>query len=118
MIKFIKIDKEINLKDITLENVKSLKLLEPFGESNKTPIFIYRNLRIDSIRALSEGKHLKLTLRQDNKNLINVMGFNLGELTNDYRIGDKVDIVGSLEINKFNGEESIQILLKDMMKSI
>ena len=32
--------------------------------------------------------------------------------------GDKVDIVGSLEINKFNGEQSIQILLKDMMKSI
>ena len=46
------------------------------------------------------------------------MGFNLGHFTNDYRIGDKVDVVGSLEINKFNGEENMQILLKDMMKSI
>ena len=52
IIPVIKIDKEIELKDLSLENVKSLNLLEPFGEANKTPIFIYRNLRIDSIRAL------------------------------------------------------------------
>jgi len=36
-------------KDISVDNVKNLKYLEPFGESNKTPIFIYRNLKIDSV---------------------------------------------------------------------
>ena len=41
-------------------------MLEPFGEKNKNPIFVYKNLKIDSIRALSEGKHLKLTLKDDN----------------------------------------------------
>ena len=35
-----------------------------------------------------------------------------------YKIGDKVDIVGNLEINSFNGIESIQINIKDIMKSI
>ena len=118
IVSILKVDAEVDLNDINMEIVESLKQLEPFGEENKVPLFVFKNLKIDSIRALSEGKHLKLTLRQDNKNLINAMGFNQGELTNDYRIGDKVDIVGSLEINKFNGEESIQILLKDMMKSI
>ena len=118
IVSILKIDAEVQLEDINMQIVESLKHLEPFGEQNKVPLFVFKNLKIDSIRALSEGKHIKLTLRQDNKNLINAMGFNLGELTNDYRIGDKVDIVGSLEINKFNGEESIQILLKDMMKSI
>ena len=118
IVPILKIDAQVDLKDINMEIVESLKQLEPFGEENKVPLFVFKNLKIDSIRALSEGKHIKLTLRQDNQNLINAMGFNLGELTNDYRIGDKVDIVGSLEVNKFNGEESIQILLKDMMKSI
>lgn len=118
IVPILKIDAQVDLKDINMQIVESLKQLEPFGEENKVPLFVFKNLKIDSIRALSEGKHIKLTLRQDNQNLINAMGFNLGELTNDYRIGDKVDIVGSLEINKFNGEESIQILLKDMMKSI
>lgn len=112
----IKIDKEINLKDITLESVKSLKLLEPFGESNKTPIFIYKNLRIDSIRALSEGKHLKLTLK-DGNTIINAIGFNMGKCSEEYLIGDRVDVIGVLETNVFNGVESVQINMKDIRKS-
>lgn len=112
----IKIDKEINLKDITLESVKSLKLLEPFGEANKTPVFIYRNFKIDSIRALSEGKHLKLTLKDENT-IINAIGFNMGKCSEEYLIGDKIDVIGVLEINSFNGVESVQINMKDIRKS-
>lgn len=112
----IKVDKEINLKDITIENVKNLSLLEPFGEANKTPIFIYKNLRIDSIRALSEGKHLKLTLK-DGNTIINAIGFNMGQYSEEYLIGDKIDVIGILEINSFNGIENVQINMKDIRKS-
>ncbi len=112
----IKIDKEINLKDIYIENVKELNLLEPFGEANKTPIFIYKNLRIDSIRALSEGKHLKLTLKEGNT-IINAIGFNMGQYAEEYQLGDKIDVIGVLEINTFNGIESVQINMKDLRKS-
>ena len=97
--------------------VNSLKELEPFGEENKNPLFVFKNLKIDSIRALSEGKHLKLTLK-DSKNIVNAIGFNLGELVNEYKIGDKIDVVGNLEINSFNGVDNIQINIKDIMKSI
>ena len=48
------------------------------------PIFAFKNLRIDSIRALSEGKHLKLTLKEDNK-IINAIGFNMGTLAEEYK---------------------------------
>lgn len=112
----IKIDKEISGEDINTDTIKELKVLEPYGEANKMPLFIYKNLKIDSIRALSEGKHIKLTLRDKNI-LIDAIGFNMGRLVNDFLLGDKVDIVGSLEINKFNGRESVQINLKDMRKS-
>lgn len=112
----IKVDKEINLRDITIDNVKNLNLLEPFGESNKTPIFVYKNLKIDSIRALSEGKHLKLTLK-DGNTIINAIGFNMGEYSGEYLIGDKIDVIGVLEINSYNGIESVQINMKDLRKS-
>lgn len=112
----IKIDKEIKLKDITLADVKNLSLLEPFGEANKTPIFIYKNLKIDSIRALSEGKHLKLTLKDDNI-IINAIGFNMGKYSEEYLIGDKIDVIGVLETNTFNGIENIQINMRDIRKS-
>lgn len=68
-------------------------------------------------KSLSNGKHLKLTLK-DNKNIVNAIGFNLGNLVTEYKIGDKVDIVGNLEINSFNGVDNIQINIKDLMKSL
>ena len=64
-----------------------------------------------------EGKHLKLTLK-DNNTIVNAIGFNMGKFAEEYRIGDKIDVVGNLEINSFNGVDSIQINLKDIMKSI
>lgn len=113
----IKIDCEIGKKELNKQTVEQIKLLEPFGEKNKPPLISYKNLKIVSIRTLSEGKHLKLMLK-DGNDTVNAIGFNLGELINDYRIGDKVDVVGTLEINNYNCEEQIQINIKDMMKSI
>lgn len=114
----IKIDSILNVDTITKEMVKSLNLLEPFGEANKTPIFVFKNLKVDSIRALTEGKHLKLSLKTNQNTYIDAIGFNLGSLSEEYKIGDKVDVAGNLEINAFNNKENIQINLKDMMRSL
>ena len=113
----IYIDGVLTANDININLVKQLKQLEPFGEGNKTPLFVYKGLKINSIRALTEGKHLKLTLKEDNL-IIDAIGFNMGKLVDEYLIGDKVDIVGMLEINSFNGIETVQLNLKDIMKSV
>ena len=110
------IDKQIEQKDLAKEVVERIQLLEPFGEDNNVPIFIYKDIKIDSIRTLSEGKHLKLTLIDDGY-IINAIGFNIGNLADEYLVGDKVDLLGQLEINSFNGIDSVQINLKDMRKT-
>ena len=107
----------MNLNEIDRQMVESIKKLEPFGEGNKMPVFAFKNLKIDSIRALSEGKHLKLTLKSNN-NIVNAIGFNMGYLAEEYLIGDKVDVAGVLEINNFGGVDNLQINIKDIMKSI
>lgn len=117
IVPIINVDAKINLNQVSRETVESLKQLEPFGEGNKTPIFALKNLKVDSIRSLSEGKHIKMTLK-DGNSVVNAIGFNLGYLADEYRIGDKIDVVGTLEINSFNGVDSLQINLKDVMKSI
>lgn len=116
IIPIINIDEEISLKNIKIEDVKSLKMLEPFGEGNKTPLFLFKNLKINSIRALTEGKHLKLTLKDENY-IIDAIGFNMGSLSEQYLLDDKVDVVGTLDINTFNGNENMQITIKDIRKS-
>lgn len=117
LISKIEIDEEVTSKDITIENIKELEKLEPFGEGNVEPIFLYRNLKISSIRTLSEGKHIKLSLIDENV-VIDAIGFGMGEIANQYQIGDKVDIIGNIQINKFNNVEKIQILIKDLRKAI
>lgn len=116
IIPIIKIDEETLLKNVSLETVRELSLLEPYGEANKVPLFLIRNLKIQSIRTLSEGKHLKVKLGQDSY-MIDAIGFGVGEWAEDYLIGDKVDVVGSLEVNSFNGNEQVQLVIKDMRKS-
>ena len=101
IIPVLNIDAKIDLNILNKEMIESLKELEPFGEANKMPIFAFKGLKIDSIRSLSEGKHLKLTLKDENK-IINAIGFNIGDLVEEYKIGDKIDVAGVLEINTFN----------------
>ena len=117
IIPIIKIDNEIDIRKINIQDVKDLNLLEPYGEANKVPLFIIKNLKIQAIRSLSEGKHLKLKLGVDNY-IIDAIGFNMGDLNERYLIGDKVDIVGNIEVNNFLGNEQIQINLKDIRKTI
>ena len=117
IVPIINVDAKINLNEVSRETIESLKQLEPFGEGNKTPIFALKNLKIDSIRSLSEGKHIKMTLK-DGNSLVNAIGFNLGYLADEYRIGDKIDVVGTVQIKSINGVDSLQINLKDVMKSI
>ena len=116
IIQVINVDEEVNLKDITIESIDELKVLEPFGEKNSNPVFLIKNLKIESIRALSQGKHLKMSLK-DERNYIDAIGFNLGSLAEEYRIGDKIDVVGNLEINEYNSNKNIQIRLIDIRKS-
>ena len=113
----LNIDEKVQLKNITMSDIKDLELLEPFGEANKPPIFQINNLKIESIRTLTQGKHLKLEVKEENTRF-SAIGFNLGNLASDYKIGDKVNIAGFLEINSFNGMDSIQINIKDIMESI
>lgn len=111
----IKIDAIISAKDITKRVYEELKLLEPYGESNSSPIFACKNLKVESVRLLSNDKHLRLTLKDGNI-LLNAIGFNLGD--KKVRLGDKVDLAFAIEINNFNNIESVQMNLKDIKKSL
>lgn len=59
---------------------------------------------------------MKLTLK-DGNTIINAIGFNMGEYSEEFLIGDKIDVIGILEINTFNGIENVQINMKDLRKS-
>ena len=42
---------------------------------------------------------------------------NITDYSNDFQLGDRINVVGTLEINKFGNMENVQFNLKDMKKS-
>lgn len=113
----IKIDKEVTGKELNISEIAELDKLEPFGDSNEEPVFILKGLRVTSIRTLSEDKHIKLRLK-DNNMEIDAIGFGLAEIAKKYQIGDRVDVIGNLQINSFNGMDLLQLNLKDIRMAL
>ena len=113
----ILIDTVITSENTSINEIDEIKKLEPFGEGNAMPIILYKNLKIVAIRTLSEGKHLKLMLA-DGNTYIDAIGFNMGEYANKYQIGDKIDVVGNITVNRFKDLENIQVVLKDLRVSV
>ena len=66
---------------------------------------------------LQQQNALNYSFLKDGNTLINAIGFNMGYYADEFLIGDKIDVVGNLELNKFNGITSVQINMKDIRKS-
>jgi single-stranded-DNA-specific exonuclease len=113
LIPCIQVDAFAVKEDITLENIRELELLAPFGSGNPGPVFAYDGLRIAEIRTVGENKHLKLKLEDKGLN-IDAIGFNMGDQSNRYSYSNTVDSVFTMEINIWNNLQKIQINLKDI----
>lgn len=110
-------DLEISHSEITFELIKEIKKFEPFGEGNREPKFLIRNLRLQEIRGVGSGdKHLKLKLVGDDSEIFDGIGFNLGDRKNELVVGERVDIVCNIDENEWQGNLSIQFKLIDVGK--
>jgi len=109
---FIEIDLEIYPNDITVELVEEISLLEPFGASNPSPVFAMKNLKIKQKKLMGENKdHLRLTVQSGNYEF-NCIRWQQGDiaLTN----GDFMDVAFHPQINEFNGNISVQLIVDDI----
>ena len=62
-------------------------------------------------------KHLKLTLK-DGTHVFDAIAFNMGDKEYSFKLGDKIDVLHYLDVNKFNDIEKIQFNVKDIKKSL
>lgn len=112
----IMLDAAIKVPYITLETVKDINNLQPFGVDNPTPAFAVRNIKIHKISVMSDGKHLRMTLFKDGKYLDSV-GFGMGDYYHHFEEGDFIDVAFALDINDYNGFRNVQLILKDIKKT-
>lgn len=107
------IDAVLTSGDITLETINELKVLEPCGIGNKSPLFCIEDACIKNIKYLQSGKHSFLTLSVNNRNMESP-AFNMASRTRSFQPGDVVSVAGSLGINTYRGITSPQFITRNI----
>jgi len=114
----LRIDCELDSSFIDYETYSTIQKLAPFGMANPEPTFLTKNLTVSDIRIVGKnGKHLKLNLKSKTSNLkFSAIAFGMGE-KNHLKIGDKADVVYTMEENSWNGYKNIELKIKDLRKN-
>jgi single-stranded-DNA-specific exonuclease len=112
----IEITQKLEPADIDHKMIYAIELFEPFGNGNPKPKFLLEDLELTENKIIGNGeKHFKLNLEKNGKN-ITAVAFNKKDLIKDLEIGDKVDVVGCPNINRWNGNEYLQFEIIDIRK--
>lgn len=113
------VDCLLELPDISWSLYKLIQKLEPFGSENQKPLFAIENIQvIEKLPIGKEAKHLKLILPSsiDSQSSIDALWFGKGEKIEE--IGKQVDIVFSIDENTWNSRSKLQLLIKDLKKTL
>ena len=111
----ITIDSTLDLSDITPKFFRILKQMGPFGPKNMKPVFTTNSVRDNGYakRVGADKSHLKLNIISGaDQKTYNAIGFGLGDKISSTQ--NDFDIAYNLDENEWNGNTSIQLLLKDI----
>ena len=104
------IDSKITVNDINAATIRKTEVLAPYGAGNKVPVFALMGAKIIDVKTLSDGKHCRFLLESDRR-LVETIAFGAGSMTSEFFPGDIVDVAGELNINLYNGQVRLQIIL-------
>lgn len=109
---FINIDLLVEPQDITVDLVEEISQLEPFGASNPSPIFEMNNLKIKQKRQMgNDNSHLRLVVTSGADEFTAIWWKNGNASLSS---GDTLDIAFHPQINEFNGNISVQLIIDDV----
>ncbi|TAE26685.1 MAG: single-stranded-DNA-specific exonuclease RecJ [Cytophagales bacterium] len=117
----IEIDMPLDFDQIDAKFVRILRQMGPFGPHNLQPIFRTDNVYVSGLVTRMQEKHIKFWVQQHQPAnrvagyRLQAIGFNMAaewgnRLTND----EPLSICYQIEENHFNGQVSLQLVLKDI----
>ena len=95
---------------LTLENVRELDRLEPYGNANPKPVFCMNDVLLESADQVGGGRHLKLRVRLGRSRFDGIF-FSHSAQTLGVSAGDRVDLAFTPQINEFRGHCSVQLVV-------
>lgn len=104
------IDAEVNLEELGWEAEEALEKFVPFGEGNRRPLFLVKDLKIENLQRVGQNsQHLKL-IAGGKKFIL----FCANGKCDNLRVGDMIEVVTELGVNEWNGTKELQMKIIDL----
>lgn len=112
----LNIDLKLNPFGLNVELVRELEYLQPYGAGNPQPLFGLYNMKIACVNEIGDGKHLRLTVCRGEQ-YVTVLYFSHTKKDFMFKLGDSVDLAVTLDVNEYNGSESVSVVVRDIKLS-
>ncbi len=107
----------VEMSDLTMRLYEEISMLEPFGTSNPSPEFVLRNAIVRRVQPIGGGKHTKLILEKDGRQMTAVW-FGNSMARCPFEGGEPIDVLFQLNVNEFQGVVSLQMIVRDLRPAI
>lgn len=102
---------------VSFKLLDEIDQLKPFGVGNPRPQFVFEDLIIDDYARIGKQQnHLKIVVN-DGIRIYDALAFNRADLSQYLRKNDRVHMLLYLERNNFMGVETIQFMIRDIIKN-
>ena len=109
------IDMELALGSLPRDTYRVIQALAPFGAGNPAPVFLSRNVQVVDARSMGAGgEHLRLKLRDRG------IGWDAVAFRQSASLpatASAVDMVYSVEVDRWNGQETLRLNVLDIRAS-
>jgi len=109
----ITINADLPLDDIGLHFFNIIAQMEPFGPENMRPIFIAKGVYDTGYTKLVKEQHISFSVTQGKSNVRGI-GHNMPEHLNIVKSGKPFDVVFQLQLNEWQGTQSVQMQVIDV----
>lgn len=104
------LDAVISAEDVSVDQIKAIRILEPYGEQNPKPIFGL-NFQYDAVRCFGEDdRHVRYIVKEQNLTIIE-WGGGADEKMRQARGKRRSKVVGEMSLNEFRGSISPQFIV-------
>ncbi|WP_338874985.1 single-stranded-DNA-specific exonuclease RecJ [Spirosoma sp. SC4-14] len=111
----VDIDLPMDFSEINDKLARIVKQMGPFGPHNMQPVFMTNDVYLAGEPIVMKEKHLKMNVKQTKSgHILTAVGFGMAHLADQLRHGKPFAICYHVEQNFFNGNVSLQLMLKDI----